>query len=207
MSAGMAGRWQHAGTAGHARAWRTRPGMHPMLTPPPRNRWRPPPPRRRTVDQFLAVWNPPNAEPIVMERIDLAADGASCPDPLQRRGSGGTGLGWVHTKASGRRAGGPAAGWRQGVRGLATGRSRQMARRLSLQAGTFHGWIWVRRALTRAAPSPSPARPPQALYRLRPDSRQHLTGMTDDMCRRAAWPVRVGARLRLGQSGLGLGWG
>jgi len=23
----------------------------------------------------------------------------------------------------------------------------------------------------------------QALYRLRPDSRQHLTGMTDDMCR------------------------
>ncbi|PRW57633.1 glycerolphosphate mutase [Chlorella sorokiniana] len=72
-----------------------------------------------TVDQFLAVWNPPNAEPIVLERIDLLADGASCPDPLQRRGGGGTGLGWVHTKA---------------------------------------------------------------LYRLRPDSRQHLTGMTEDMC-------------------------
>lgn len=53
---------------------------------------------RRTVDQFLAVWNPPNAEPIVLERIDLLADGACCPDPLQRRGGGGTGLGWVHTK-------------------------------------------------------------------------------------------------------------
>lgn len=67
------------------------------------------------MDQFLAVWNPPNAEPIVLERIDLLADGASCPDPLQRRGGGGTGLGWVHTKVGG-------MGWVQ-VQGVNCGHS------------------------------------------------------------------------------------
>lgn len=48
----------------------------------------------------------------------------------------------------------------------------------------------------------------QALYRLRPDSRQHLTGMTDDMCRCAAaqvpWLCPVEVEAAGGQEAVGV---
>lgn len=154
------------------------------------------------MDQFLAVWNPPNAEPIVLERIDLLADGASCPDPLQRRGGGGTGLGWVHTKVGGWDGLGPGGEyWAQGVNiehsclVLPSVRWPPGRRVVKLgraaQPGVLLAWC---AAAECAVVQPYPTNLTQALYRLRPDSRQHLTGMTDDMCR---WAHRHSTWLQL----------
>lgn len=52
-----------------------------------------------TVDQFMCVYNPPNAEPLVLERM-----------PTDEEARQGGPAAWIHTKAS---AGGE--GWRRGV--------------------------------------------------------------------------------------------
>lgn len=60
------------------------PPLPPSLSPGPAPR------ACRTVDQFMNVFNPPNAEPIVMERIT---------SDLESRPGGPTC--WIHTKARG----------------------------------------------------------------------------------------------------------
>lgn len=48
-----------------------------------------------TVDEFLAVYNPPNAQAIILERV---------PSDTESRAGGPTA--WIHTKVSGGKGGG-----------------------------------------------------------------------------------------------------
>ena len=118
-----------------------------------------------TVDQFMSVFNPPNAEPLVMERV--ASDWEARQDGPAT---------WIHTKVGVGALGSVCLGWVQCccMRGVPGGAPRWAA---VLGRCLQHTHVW-----------PPPVL--QALYRLSPESREIIKGCTEDMCR-TSWLPRA----------------